>query len=323
MGVAEGDVADGNPPAGKVGLRHGDGRVGQRRSADFPEVVEPRRQPVRDAVEVSDVLEGLALGAALNDRVPNPFFGTPLGVGILAGTTVTRGQLLKPFPQFDEVNAIRVTATRARYHSFVTRFERRLSDGWGTRINYTWSRLNDNQFGESNFFSRSAADSSGTTGMQNTYDLDSEYSIGILDVPHKVTVSPIVRLPFGPGQRWATSGAAGWLLGDWTISSIISFESGFPVSVSMDSQNTQAFTRVQRANPGTGEAETAWTWRARARMAPHASRGVYVNFLGDDGEGAVRETYRANYERLAAVKASYDPDNIFRRNQNIKPIAKQ
>jgi hypothetical protein len=93
--------------------------------------------------------------------------------------------------------------------------------------------------------------------MQNTYDLDSEYAIGILDVPHKVTIAPIVQLPFGPGKRWAQTGAAAWLLGDWTISSIIAFESGFPISVSMDSQNTQAFTRVQRANPGTGEAETS------------------------------------------------------------------
>jgi FAD/FMN-containing dehydrogenase len=72
---------------------------------------------------------------------------------------------------------------------------------------------------------------------------------------------------------------------------------------------------------GTGEAETTWTWRARARMLPYTSRGVYVNFLGDEGEDAVRESYRANYARLAAIKAHYDPSNAFRRNQNIKPEA--
>lgn len=70
---------------------------------------------------------------------------------------------------------------------------------------------------------------------------------------------------------------------------------------------------------GSGEAETAWAERARARMAPHASPGVYVNFLGDDGEAEVRAAYRANYDRLAAIKARYDPTNLFRRNQNIRP----
>ncbi|HEU5103457.1 MAG TPA: FAD-binding oxidoreductase [Roseiflexaceae bacterium] len=70
---------------------------------------------------------------------------------------------------------------------------------------------------------------------------------------------------------------------------------------------------------GSGEAETAWAWQAKTRMAPHASSGLYVNFLGDEGERAVREAYRRNYSRLAAIKASYDPDNLFHRNQNIQP----
>ncbi len=72
---------------------------------------------------------------------------------------------------------------------------------------------------------------------------------------------------------------------------------------------------------GSGEAETAWAQNARAHMARHASSGVYVNFLGDDGEDAIRASYGGNYERLAAIKAAYDPDNIFHRNQNIKPTA--
>jgi FAD/FMN-containing dehydrogenase len=70
---------------------------------------------------------------------------------------------------------------------------------------------------------------------------------------------------------------------------------------------------------GDGTAERLWAQQAQARMAPHASSGVYVNFLGNEGEDAIRASYRANYERLARIKAYYDPDNIFRRNQNIKP----
>jgi hypothetical protein len=70
---------------------------------------------------------------------------------------------------------------------------------------------------------------------------------------------------------------------------------------------------------GDGRAETAWAWQAKTQMQTHASPSVYVNFLSDEGETAVREAYRANYERLATIKRLYDPDNLFRRNQNIRP----
>jgi hypothetical protein len=58
-------------------------------------------------------------------------------------------------------------------------------------------------------------------------------------------------------------------------------------------------------------------------LHPHSAGGGYVNFLMDEGEGRVQATYRGNYERLAEVKATYDPSNFFRVNQNIKPTAEQ
>jgi hypothetical protein len=54
---------------------------------------------------------------------------------------------------------------------------------------------------------------------------------------------------------------------------------------------------------------------------PHSAGGAYVNFMMDEGEHRVRATYRENYDRLARVKAQYDPGNIFRVNQNIQPAA--
>lgn len=53
--------------------------------------------------------------------------------------------------------------------------------------------------------------------------------------------------------------------------------------------------------------------------APFASGGVYVNFLSADEGDRVRSAYGTNYDRLAHVKRSYDPDNLFRMNQNIVP----
>lgn len=54
----------------------------------------------------------------------------------------------------------------------------------------------------------------------------------------------------------------------------------------------------------------------------HLRQGVYVNFLSDEGEARVREAYPAEvYIRLAEVKAKYDPNNVFRFNQNVRPAA--
>ena len=53
--------------------------------------------------------------------------------------------------------------------------------------------------------------------------------------------------------------------------------------------------------------------------APFASSGVYVNFLTADEGDRVRSAYGPNYDRLAQVKRKYDPDNLFRMNQNIEP----
>jgi FAD/FMN-containing dehydrogenase len=56
-------------------------------------------------------------------------------------------------------------------------------------------------------------------------------------------------------------------------------------------------------------------------MEPFAARGVYVNFLGNEGEERIRASYGANYARLVTLKNTYDPTNLFRMNQNIQPTA--
>ena len=64
-----------------------------------------------------------------------------------------------------------------------------------------------------------------------------------------------------------------------------------------------------------------WTRRFHTAMRPFSDGTVYVNTLDQDDGSRVPEAYGPNYARLCAVKAKYDPDNRFRRNQNIQPRA--
>jgi len=206
----------------------------------------------------------LSLGSALLEQVPNPFFGLPAGQGkSVTSRTIQRRELLRPFPQFNDILMRQNTGGKSQYNAAVLKFEKRLSNGWGGRINYTYSHLEDNQFGESNFFSRNTAE------MLDANNLDAEYGVGILDVPHKITISPIIELPFGEGKKWLNSGVGAAILGDWTISSIVSIESGFPIAIAT-SNNTNIFTRMQRVNLTGSDPATAGSDHERIAPGPGA-----------------------------------------------------
>ena len=73
---------------------------------------------------------------------------------------------------------------------------------------------------------------------------------------------------------------------------------------------------------GGGPEHTEWTRSLFGALEPMA-RGVYVNFLGDEGQDRVRAAYgEEKYRRLSSLKARYDPTNLFRSNQNIRPAAR-
>jgi FAD/FMN-containing dehydrogenase len=72
---------------------------------------------------------------------------------------------------------------------------------------------------------------------------------------------------------------------------------------------------------GDDEREIAWARATYAAVKPFLSEGTYVNFMGDDEDDTTADAYGQILERLRQVKAVYDPDNVFRLNQNISPAA--
>ncbi len=74
-------------------------------------------------------------------------------------------------------------------------------------------------------------------------------------------------------------------------------------------------------DPANAEAIRSWCVDYFDALHPYSAGGAYVNMMMDEGQERVRASYGDNYDRLAQVKATYDPDNLFRVNQNIEPQA--
>jgi trimeric autotransporter adhesin len=174
-------------------------------------------------------------------QVPNPFFGVADAGQFASRATIERGQLLRPYPQFGDIQMLQSTGAHSQYHAGIVQLRKRTTGVWGGNFSYTYSRLTDNQFGEGNYYSSAP-------GLQNNYtvipgspyyDPDQEYGRSLLDSPHKIVISPIFQLPFGEGKKYFSNGGlAEILLGGWQVTPVITFQSGFPMGVSQNLSGT-------------------------------------------------------------------------------------
>ncbi|MFB3905768.1 MAG: TonB-dependent receptor domain-containing protein [Acidobacteriota bacterium] len=111
------------------------------------------------------------------------------------------------------------------YHAMQAKFERRFSRGFSLLANFTWSKLIDDSSSDwGGFWSLD------TLG-QDFYDRRSDRSVSAGDIPARLLLASIVRLPFGPGQKWLNQGVAGQVLGGWNVSAIYSVSSGSPFGI--------------------------------------------------------------------------------------------
>jgi hypothetical protein len=189
----------------------------------------------------------LALGTALTERVPNPFFGVIPRSSSLGEPTIARAQLLKPYPQYTTVSLYRNNVGTTRYHGLTLSLRRRASKGLAYSVAYTRSTLMDD--------ASSVFDASVLTGPVANYPVadsfdrrrERDYSTG--DTPHVATGSLVWDLPAGTGRARAFVGLAGAVLNDWSLAAVVTLQSGMPVAVTQ-ATNFNAFAGfgVQRPN---------------------------------------------------------------------------
>jgi outer membrane receptor protein involved in Fe transport len=163
----------------------------------------------------------LALGNDLRTQVPNPFFGQ-IASGPLAQRTVSRAQLLRPFPHFDAVASTNANWAASIYHALQVKVEKRYARGFTVLGAYTYSKMMDDATGQ---FSGEAL---GGGGFQNWNSLRADRSVSSLDQTHRFIVNTVWALPFGSGRRW----------GGWEFGAVFSAFSGGPLGITSATNNT-------------------------------------------------------------------------------------
>jgi len=180
-------------------------------------------------------VEQLAEGSSLQQRVPNPYFGTIPRSSSLGDPTITRAQLLKPYPEYTTVSLYRNNVGTTIYHGFYAKLEQRFTRGLSYLVSYTRSKLVDD--------ASSVFDASILTGPVANFPvadsfnrrLERDYSTG--DIPHVFVTSAIWDIPFGAGRRSHASGLLGALVNDWTVTGILTWQSGMPVAIAQTTNN--------------------------------------------------------------------------------------
>lgn len=168
----------------------------------------------------------LNLGSSLNQAVPNPMFerGGVLGVG---GATITRSQLLRPFPQFTSISLLRSDTNLAVYHATYFKVQRRFSSGLTALATYTRSQNMDASYGSTgNVFAGTVS------GPQNAFAPDAEYSLASTHAPNRLSLSTTYELPFGKGKAFlANNRVMDLLLGGWSMNAVSVMQSGYPLTI--------------------------------------------------------------------------------------------
>ena len=145
-----------------------------------------------------------------------------------------------PFPEWGLIQGV-VNAGDSNYNSLAVKLTRRLANGLTVLSGYTFSKSIDNGSGVRTL---------GTDGLypQNSYCLSCERGVSIFDQRHRWVTSAVYNLPFGQGKTFLNRGVASKVIGGWQLNSIVTYGTGFPLTIVPGSDRSQTSTGYDRTN---------------------------------------------------------------------------
>ena len=202
----------------------------------------------------------LSEGQNLLTVVENPFFGS-LTSGPLAGRTVQRQQLLRPFPAYGNITRNLPTFGSSSYHSLQAKFETRAYKGLTTIVSYTMAKnLTDIQ------------------AYQNTYNRSVERGPAAFDVPQRLTTTMSWDVPIGRGRAMGQQMSKGLdaVIGGWNVAMFNTFQSGFPLSFGLN-QNTLFLAGAGGQRPNVvGDPNAGISGRVQDRLLRYFNTAAFA-----------------------------------------------
>jgi hypothetical protein len=177
----------------------------------------------------------LALGAALQQKVANPFYGQIPPSSSIGGKTVSVAQLMKTYPEYTNVTLFRNNVGNTDYHALQLRLEKEFSGGFWFLASYTRSKLIDD--------ASSVFDASVLTGpvanfpVADSFNRRLEQDVSNGDIPDVFAISWTYDLPIGRGHAFNPRGIAGKLASGWQVAGIVTLEAGVPLAVTQATNN--------------------------------------------------------------------------------------
>lgn len=191
-----------------------------------------------------------SMGGALLGSVPNPFYnalktsaaGSPCH---LDQPTIAQGQLLRPYPEFCDINENQDPSGMSHYNALDVNYTHRVSQGLTLLASYTFSKFVDDVGGPENWAS---ASSNFSENIRNVYNLAAEKSVDATDTPHSFVLSYVYELPVGKGKKFGGSmnRVANTVIGGWQTSGTLTLKEGFPLTITQS--NTNPFGVGQHVN---------------------------------------------------------------------------
>lgn len=153
-----------------------------------------------------------------DDNINQAFPGT-------VGTVASR----RPIQGYGNI-VLRGSQGQSVFHSFMSRVEKRFSDGFTFLSSFTWSKSLDDFSGR--------ATSGDSARAQDVRNMRAERAVSAFDATYRWTFSGVYELPFGRGHRWMSDGIGSWIVGGWEVSGIGTFMTGRPLTVVITSDRS-------------------------------------------------------------------------------------
>jgi hypothetical protein len=267
------------------------------------------RQVAPNMVNINQVNPAyLSLGSALLTSTANAANLAKAGISApYAGFSGTIAQALRPYPQYSTLTSQAAKVGASVYNGGQIVYRIRAAHGLTLNTNYTYSQLMG--YPNTNLEGNSGTDNT----VQNSYNPRADYTLLPNDVRHALVLDATYELPFGLGREFLKNGGPlSKFVGGWNISSIQRYQSGFPLSILMNTNSLAIFNGYQRPNIVPGIDPSSHTPNGRFNPAKGSNIFNLAAFAapGNSSFGDAAPTYAnlRNYavlsEDLAAVKST-------------------